>query len=189
MSGTSNPPGPPANNFVFSPSQKRFFPVAREVALKAQGEWPSDAVAVTDAQFGEFNVPTTRHMLMMVSGQFSWIPMPDQPLPPLETQANTLMFGQVTVHSASSSALNGVYSLDAKSQNRMLGMSAAINAGLGLPARASTINWSDANGAGHTFTAAQFLALVEGVIQFITACKAAARGQSTTLPSTTIEIP
>lgn len=178
-----------SGNFVFSPSQKRFFPVARQASLTAQGKWPSDAVAVTDAQFGAFNVPTTRHMLMMVSGQFSWVPMPDQPLPPLENQANTLMFGQVTVQSASSSALNGVYSLDAKSQNRMLGMCAAINAGLGLPARASTISWTDINGTGHTFTAAQFLALAEGVIQFITACKAAARGQGTTLPSTTIEIP
>jgi len=171
------------SNFVFSPSKGKFFPVSEQASL-------TDAVPVSDAIYEAYIVPTTRHKPVMgVSGQFSWEPMPQQSPPPLAKDANVLMAGNVTVRSTANATLDGVYSIAPKNLNRILGISAAINAGFGLPARAQTVALSDVSGIDHLWNASEYASLAKGVIEFLTACKAVISGQSTTLPSTTIEIP
>lgn len=115
----------------------------------------------------------------------AWENMPQQPAPPLATQASALMTGTIVVQSTTTPALDGPYAIDQRSQNRILGMST----GIGISKRTAAINWSDANGNAHQWTPSQFDAFAKGVIGFLSACKAVIAGQSTTLPSTTIEIP
>jgi hypothetical protein len=104
-----------------------------------------------------------------------------------------LMAAGVTVTSSSDPSLNAVYSVTTAAQNNTTAIAASIAAGQGLPHGATSIQWLDADGVSHSFTAAQFLALADAIRNYVydlsIAEAALSAGRQTAWPASTIAIP
>ena len=116
-------------------------------------------------------------------GTFAPAPPPPPPPAPTPAQAAAAAFAQgCRLVSRGTAALNGRYALDPASQANVIGVQTRINAGLGLPLGAATIDWPDADGGTHTLTAAQFTALATALSDYVYLVDQFGIGAAATLP-------
>lgn len=108
---------------------------------------------------------------------------------PQQNYAAALASG-IQITSTSTPALNGIYSVDAGSQNFVSGIASSIGAGSGLPGGGATFQYLDMTGVPHTFTSSQFLLLAVAVRNYVYLCVIAqATGIGGVWPSNAITIP
>lgn len=176
---------------VFSATSLAFYPTQIQAVYEASGNWPSDAVDVTDEVFAEFSGAPPEDMTRgaTADGQPTWVPIPPPPPPTLQQEAAMRMSQPVTVESASLPDLNANYPIDDATRQQITGIASAINAGLGLPGGGETFNWPDVMIRVHNWPATQFMAFAKEVMNYIYACGQVAQGHSGTLPNQTLSIP
>jgi len=100
---------------------------------------------------------------------------------------------RIAITSTATPALNATYSTTMTAQSNVAGIAASIGAGQGLPNAASTIDWLNATGTSHTFTAEQFLTLADSIRNYVYALQIAeatlAAGGTASWPTSSVTIP
>lgn len=76
------------NNFIFSPSENAFYPVALKYSYEASKTWPDDGISVNDAIFSEFTSipPDGKYRSVGEGGMPVWVELP----PPTHEDLNEI---------------------------------------------------------------------------------------------------
>ena len=177
-------------------------------AMSFPPPWLAVATDAARAQHGILRVVETAQpagnfasivrSVQMVSGVptvvWTTTPMPTPTAGQLaQQQYNAAIVAGLTITSTGSSSLNGTYSITPQAQSNISGIVTSIAAGQGLPHGALTIQWLDAAGAPHAFTALQITAFGVAIRDYlydlqITHATLAAGG-SASWPAATVTIP
>ena len=119
----------------------------------------------------------------------AFAPPAPPPPPTLAQAAAAALLAGCQVASAGTPALSATYPCDPAAQGRMTSIQAGINAGLGLPLGASTVDWFDMSGAAHAVTASQFTALAAAVRDYAYQLDLLLLGRGAGLPAQPVNIP
>jgi hypothetical protein len=92
--------------------------------------------------------------------------------------------GTVILTCAAAPSLNGTYSVGPEAQADIVGLQAAVAAGV----TGDAIPYPDASGVEHVFTPAQFTAFATAAFRYVLALKRCARGAVPDLPSSDLTI-
>ncbi len=115
------------------------------------------------------------------------------PTPTPEQAYATALAAGLTITSASTPALNGVYSIGPVAQLNITSIASSIGAGQGFPNGGTIIQWLDAQSVAHEMTPTQFLAFADAVRNYVYQLQLTAStlvsGGAATWPAATATIP
>jgi hypothetical protein len=113
---------------------------------------------------------------------------PPAPAVTLSSEAAAMIAGGIQIASTSTPALNGTYSVNATTYQSIMGIVAAISAGLGLPGGGSTFNWLDTSNNVHQFSAGNFTNFAKAVMTYLYELNIIVGSNAGTLPTFPVTI-
>jgi hypothetical protein len=106
----------------------------------------------------------------------------------LGNQAAALLAGGLTIFSAGTPAINGIYQCDPMSRATIAEVVAGISAGHGFPGGGSSFDYQLVAGYATFYATNTFVVAAAAVRDFVYACAQVQRGRSSTLPAASVSI-
>jgi hypothetical protein len=177
-------------NHVFSAKTLSFYAVILQATYMTTGTWPSDALAVSDADWQKYvSIPPVGQTLgAEPTGEPTWVPIVATVLSIRQQAVILLNQSIVTVVCETVPAINGTYAANSTARGDITSIAVGIHGGLGLPSGGTTFNYLDTTNNPHAWNPLQFIEFAKGVTGYIYVLTQVASGNALVLPSGIINI-